>query len=414
MKCKICGNDSGNNETCSKECRGKLSVIRSGKAKYLEILNRKEELIKLFNEGKTISELCDYFGYKHGPIRKAIQELDLKPNKSVNSIRLKNKSSKISYHMLNERFSNDNEKKEYYIKLSKLGRDKNFNVISKLNRKFQVLLKENFVDSELEKQVGKYSYDLYVSNTLIELNPCISHCCSKSFREITGKGSNKIIEKNYHLNKTKNAVEHGFSCIHIWEWDDINKIVLMLKNKKRIYARETKIKEISKKEANVFLDKYHLQNSCRGNKINIGLFYNNELIQLMTFGKPRYNKNYDWELLRLCSKEEILVIGGASKIFKYFVKNYEGNIISYCDISKFSGKVYEDLGFALLRQTAPTRHWYNVKTKTHITDALLRQRGYDQLFNAHYGKGTSNEQLMFDNGFLDVFDCGQKVFTFDR
>jgi hypothetical protein len=41
---------------------------------------------------------------------------------------------------------------------------------------------------------------------------------------------------------------------------------------------------------------------------------------------------------------------------------------------------------------------------------LLRQRGFDQLLGKEYGcygKGTDNEQLMLQHGFLPVVDCGQ-------
>ena len=58
------------------------------------------------------------------------------------------------------------------------------------------------------------------------------------------------------------------------------------------------------------------------------------------------------------------------------------------------------------------KHWYNMSTKMHITDNLLRQRGFDQLFNTSYGKGTSNEQLMLDNGFVEIYDAGQAVYEY--
>ena len=46
----------------------------------------------------------------------------------------------------------------------------------------------------------------------------------------------------------------------------------------------------------------------------------NELIEVMTFGKPRYNKKYEWELLRLCTKFGYIVSGGANKLIKYFIR----------------------------------------------------------------------------------------------
>ena len=133
----------------------------------------------------------------------------------------------------------------------------------------------------------------------------------------------------------------------------------------------------------------------------------------MTFGKPRYNKNYEWELLRLCSHKDFKVVGGAEKLFKHFLEMQSPNsIISYCDYSKFSGEVYNRLGFKQKGNPKPSKHWS--RGEEHITDNLLRQRGYDQLFNANYGKGTSNEQLMLENGWLPIYDCGQLVFIWDK
>ena len=174
------------------------------------------------------------------------------------------------------------------------------------------------------------------------------------------------------------------------------------------------IKEVSKKDTDDFLNKYHLQNTCRGQEVRLGL-YNDEdiLLEVMTFGQPRYNKNYEWELLRLCTKAEYKVVGGAEKLFNAFKYSYEPkSIISYCDYSKFNGDVYTKLGFNIVRKPVPAKHW--CKEDTQITDNLLRQRGYDQLFNTNYGKGTDNEELMILNGWLPIYDCGQISFGWNQ
>ena len=74
--------------------------------------------------------------------------------------------------------------------------------------------------------------------------------------------------------------------------------------------------------------------------------------------------------------------------------------------------MYITLGFNLKSYGSPSKHWYNIKTGKHITDNLLRQRGFDQLFGTNYGKGTSNETLMLENGFVEVYDCGQSVYEY--
>ena len=219
----------------------------------------------------------------------------------------------------------------------------------------------------------------------------------------------------YHINKTKLAIKNGYHCIHVWDWDDKNKIIELLKDKETVYARKCELKEPTKQETDLFLNDNHLQGTCKGQTIRIGLYYNNKLIQIMTFGKPRYNKKYEYELLRLCTKNGYKVVGGAERCFKHFIDDKNPDtIISYCDFSKFNGDIYTILGFKQIKQIAPSKHWYNGKTKMHITDNLLRQRGYDQLFKTNYGKGTSNEELMLQNKFVEIYDAGQLTFLWNK
>ena len=135
----------------------------------------------------------------------------------------------------------------------------------------------------------------------------------------------------------------------------------------------------------------------------------------MSFGEPRYNKKYDYELLRLCSSQQ--VIGGSEKIFKYFLDNYDvHSVISYCDLSKFSGAVYNKLGFTLLR-TAISKHWYSPKLKKHITDNLLRTQGFDRLLGnvfGKFGKGSDNDTLMKEHGFVEIYDAGQATYVYNK
>lgn len=271
--------------------------------------------------------------------------------------------------------------------------------ISSINKKWNEIIK-----GELEFPIAEesVSYDIKKNNTLIEINPTYSHNINEC-----PWFSNKIIDKNYHLKKTEIANKHGYSCFHIFDWDDKEKIKNYFSEKTRLEARKLEYRGVDIKESNLFLDKYHFQNHCRGSKYRLGLFYNDELVQLMTFGKPRYNKNYDWELLRLCSNPRYTIIGGTQKLWKHRPK---GTIISYCDISKFDGKIYDNLGFKLIRQIKPTCCWS--KGSKMISNNLLYQKGFDILFKTNYGKGTSNKELMLNDGWRQVYNCGQKVFEF--
>ena len=282
--------------------------------------------------------------------------------------------------------------------------------ISKINQRFSELLSKNNIEHELEFNISCKSFDFHILNTniLLEINPTYTHNSTNScwFNNY----EKPPISSDYHFNKSKLAKENGYHCIHIFDWDDIDKIINILKPKEAIPARKCEVKDVSKEDCKAFEMKNHLQGYCNHQDIRLGLYYNNELVQLMTFGKPRYNKNYEYELIRLCSSESYAIIGGSEKLFKYFIEKYSpSSIISYCDDAKFNGNVYSKLGFEMKSYGSPSKHWWN--GERHITDNLLRQQGFDRLFNASYGKGTSNEQLMLEHGFVEIYDCGQSTYV---
>ena len=277
---------------------------------------------------------------------------------------------------------------------------------SRPNLAFAAMLEQEGIEYVTEFTLGNYSYDFKVGNTLIEINPSSTHNSTWTpFGDHTG------IDKYYHQKKSKYAFDHGFRCIHIWEWDPISPIVSSLKPSPVVYGRKCEVKEISQEEAATFINRYHYQGWARAS-VNIALVYSNEVVSVMTFGKPRYNKKMEWELVRYCSSSR--VIGGAEKLFKYFIKKWNpSSVVSYCDLSKFNGNVYERLGLERGKYPQPSKHWYNLKTHKHITDNLLRQQGFDRLPGKDYGvfgKGTSNDQLMLEHQFVEIYDAGQQSY----
>lgn len=275
------------------------------------------------------------------------------------------------------------------------------------NNYFSKLLMQNgysITRDNREFIIDNFSYDFKIGNNLIEINPTPTHNSTWS------PFPNQEKDKDYHYNKSKVARDNGYRCICIWDWDDPYKIIELLKNKEKVFARKCIIKEVSINDSKSFINQYHLQGYVKS-EINIGLYFNDELISIMTFGKPRYNKNYEYELIRYCSSKN--VVGGAEKLFNYFIRTYNPkSIISYCDWSKFNGDVYLKLGFKY-KSYSIGKHWYNIKTKKHVTDNLLRQRGFDQLLGKEYGcygKGILNEQLMLEHNFVEIYDCGQAVY----
>ena len=180
----------------------------------------------------------------------------------------------------------------------------------------------------------------------------------------------------------------------------------------KIGARKCTIKEIDFETTKNFLNKYHRQKSVYS-IYNIGLFHESMLIGVMTFGYPRYNKRYQWELLRLCFHQEYRVVGGTQKMFNYFVDEYKPHsIISYCDYNYFTGDIYDKLGFELIRVSKGGKIWK--KGDKFITDNLLRKFGADKLIGTNDGKNTNNEEILLREGWTyDVDENGQGTYIWN-
>ena len=176
--------------------------------------------------------------------------------------------------------------------------------------------------------------------------------------------SDKFKDKNYHLNKTKHFKERGIRIIHIWEddWDfkrEIVKsqIVNWIGLNKKIFARNCDIREITDKEViKKFLDKNHIQGATRSN-LSIGLYYRDQLLSIMLFdhyeGRKKMNGD-EWNINRFCNELGFSIVGGASKLLNYFVKNWKPKrIISYADRDWSIGSLYEKLGFSIINLSKP-------------------------------------------------------------
>jgi hypothetical protein len=221
-------------------------------------------------------------------------------------------------------------------------------------------------------------------------------------------------DSKYHLNKTKLCEEKNIQLIHIFddEWRTKQDIVKSrLKNllglsENKIYARNCIIKEIDSKLSKQFQEENHIQGGIYS-KVNLGLFYNNELVSLMTFSKPRFDKKHDWELVRFCNKLNYNVVGAASKLLKYFERNYNPkNIVSYADRCWSKGNLYIKLGFEL-DHISPPDYWY---TNSLIRESRIKYQKHKlSKILANFDETKSEVQNMLDNGFARIWNCGNLV-----
>lgn len=166
----------------------------------------------------------------------------------------------------------------------------------------------------------------------------------------------------------------------------------------KIRASKCIIKELKNVDTLDFLNTNHYQGFVNA-EICYGLYYNDELLEVMTFGKPRYNRKYDWELLRLCTKKDYIVYGGASKLFNHFVSNNSGSVISYCNESKFNGKVYEILGF---RKRGTCKSYHYEKDGMAYHRSAFTKKNCLKKWPEYIGKNVTEKEIMKEKGYARV------------
>jgi len=226
--------------------------------------------------------------------------------------------------------------------------------------------------------------------------------------------------KNYHLNKTRECEKNGYQLIHIFEdeWLFKKEIVKsVLKSKlgifdRRIYARKTKIREIDYQTTSDFLEENHLQGKDNS-KIRLGLYHNDELVSVMTFGRPRFNNNYQYEMHRFCSKIGYQIIGGASKLFRYFTKIYNPNsVVTYADRRYSKGETYPKLGFTLKSISKP--NFFVMKDYTKREHRMGYQKHKQKNILKKFDPELTAWQNLQLNGYDRIWDCGNYVFEWRK
>ena len=149
---------------------------------------------------------------------------------------------------------------------------------------------------------------------------------------------------------------------------------------------------------------------CRISKLRYGLFYKDELVSLITFSKPRFTTKYDYELVRFASKKGFQIIGGCSKLLKFFEKNNKNKtLISYADRRYSNGKLYFALGFHLIGKSSPNYWW--VKKDIKLSRYQCQKHKLDKLLGSNFNSENSEAENMKNNNYNKIFDCGNLVFV---
>lgn len=287
--------------------------------------------------------------------------------------------------------------------------------ISYSEKEISDFIRENYDGTVINNYRGfdsKKEIDIYLPDLKIgfEYNGLLWH-------------STKYSDNNSMLNKLNIIESYGIKCINIFEDEWIfkkeickSRIINIIGKSNKIYARKCEIKEISYNETYSFLEQNHIQGHVPS-KHNIALYYNNEIVSIMTFGALRKNlgyKNKDgyFELLRFCNKLNLTVIGGPSKLFSYFIKTYKPiEILSYADRRWSQGNLYDKLGFNFIDNTKPN-YFYVGKNQKRINRFTFRKDVLVEEFGCP--KDMTEVNFCSSLGFYQIFDCGSKKYIWRK
>lgn len=219
-------------------------------------------------------------------------------------------------------------------------------------------------------------------------------------------------DKNYHFNKSQKCEEKGIRLIHIWEyeWDDERQRPILENiiknalgvNENKIYARKLDIEIRPSKEMREFFNKNNIQ-GFRPGKFSICLVdkKTREVYMAYQMGHCYFGKGkYEWEVIRGATKLGCTVVGGASKIWKYFIDNYNPqSCVYYIDYNYFNGNSLPYLG---LQYIATQSSFKNLWVET------------GEVRNREPSRHKEIKELREKGLVIPLYNAGTKVYIYNK
>jgi hypothetical protein len=138
----------------------------------------------------------------------------------------------------------------------------------------------------------------------------------------------------------------------------------------------------------------------------LGLYFEKEIVSLMTFDHYEGRKKMEdggWNINRFSNKLNTNIIGGASKLFKYFLKNYNvKRVISYSDNDWSLGNLYETLGFEKINEGNPDYKYIFEGVRIH--KSRFRKSKLDT--------NLTESEYMKKSQIFKIWDCGKTKWEF--
>ena len=283
----------------------------------------------------------------------------------------------------------------YYV-LTEEYRKNGYLRISKINQDFSEKLQSYGLIHDAEYSIDRKSYDFYIlqNHLLIEINPTYTHNIVRYHWNENG------LEKRYHLDKTKLANSNNMECLHVWDWDDWDKVIQLSCPQIKLHCDEFQVFRLNVESCNKFLRQNDYRNVPRNQILCLGLVKDQEIYQVMTFGRAKYQQDYIYQIYRTCTKLNYNIIGGYDKLSSEASKQFDiTSCIAYADISKpWIGRCYEEIGMQLQKRNPPNLLW----SKNNNLKWDYIEKTYD----------TDSESKMIEEGWLPIYDCGTDVYVF--
>jgi hypothetical protein len=218
-------------------------------------------------------------------------------------------------------------------------------------------------------------------------------------------------EKLKHYNKATLANNNGIFLFQIFEheWAHKSNIIKSMINNKlnkstTVYARKCKIICLDNNQYKNFINNNHLYGYSTAS-LKYGLSYNNKLVCVLSFKK---HHKHQYEISRFANLINHNVVGGASKLFKYFIKNHNpSSIITFADRRFSNGSLYLKLGFKLQNITKPNYFYY--KNKKVFSRQQFQKHKLKKKLN-DFKVNLTESQNMFNNGYRRLWDAGHLKF----
>ena len=237
----------------------------------------------------------------------------------------------------------------------------------KFKNKIDFIRRKYKFDKDNHKQ--QIDFEMVNYNIAFEINDICSHNITRQ-------------ESTYHIHKTQMMNDqYNIRLIHLWEWELTNDILWLkisnwifnslLLNQSKIQlnlfdnSNSYDIRLVNKEEQLSFLNQYSLDSDRNFNKC-IGIYYNNELIQTISFVNEH--------IISICVKFGYEMIQGTKEVIQSYMKYKNLDyILTYVDLSKFTGETFEDIGFELVQYQEPV-----------IISEVPTKSKYKQVYNCGY------------------------------